>query len=296
MANKNKTKSYQFSWPIFWVSLLFIVITIKTVISSMSDYSIGGYWPTPTTNHSASSTEVWVQSEIYIDEGMISTLDHKLIVLGSEHASQSPGVIAFDGQSGNRLWRIDSKGFTIASMGSVVFVGGSMEVLALDSSTGQRLWRTFMWTNVIRIEIRDNLLYALGTSRDYILDPETGKIIGKLDENSPIRQEPLSGTEYYLNERDVISISPENRQEIWRNEANAISDLAVTPTYLYALSLEGNLLRFDALTGQSKHIVQFSPAPFKFDDYYTVEVDQDAGLIFVYLGDSAQIFAFNINP
>jgi hypothetical protein len=304
MSTQNKTKSYKFPWPIFWIGLFIIVITLKTVISSMSDYSIGDdYWTTPTTNHSASSADVWMRSEIYIaggngtirDRMLFSTLDHKLIILGSEHASQPPGVIAFDSQSGNRLWRVDSKGFSISSMGSVVFVGSAAEVIALDGSTGQRLWRTFVFTNVRQFELKDNLLYATGTSRDYILDPETGKIIHGLEVPSPIGLEPLSGIEYYQNDAgDVISFSHENGQEVWRKNAQVISNLAVTPTYLYALSLEGDLLRLEALTGQSERIVQFSPAPFRWDDNYYVEVDQEAGLLFVYLGDSRQLFAFKI--
>ena len=97
---------------------------------------------------------------------------------------------------------------------------------------------------------------------------------------------------------EIIATDEITGDKIWTANVPAISRVTVNTFGLYVLTLDGKLLRFDTLTGSSKELTQFTPAPKKryFSDRgavelgYHVAVDDDK-LLFVYFGDSAQLFA-----
>jgi outer membrane protein assembly factor BamB len=230
-------------------------------------------------------------------------VEGKLILLGSDEITRRKGVIAFDGPTGNVIWRSDFYGLSVVTVGARVIVGGFSRVLALNSENGQTLWETHVPANVGRVELRDNLLYVVGGDPPTeILDPGTGNIVDQFEEPFSFWQEPSLGSSLFRTGRgeDVIAINAISGLEIWRKDAKVISNLAVTPSYIYALDLNGDLFRLNPLTGQSESFIQFTPVPFNLHNNegipYYYYIATDANLIFVYLGDSAQLFAFKINP
>ncbi len=279
---------------IFWITIVSMWVL---TLSRRSDP-----WDKATTSHSSSSPELWMLSNIYIGDGFnpeMMTVDGKLIILGSDDLAQRNGIIAFDGYTGNIVWRLNYDGISIATVGSTVIVGGVTKVMALDSLNGQKLWSTFVPLNVDRIELKNNSLYVFGaaTARYFVLDPANGNILSRLEGPSPFEQFPIIGNTLYrkTGEGDVVAIAQKNEQELWRNRTDAISNIVVTLSKVYALSKWGDLLQLNPLTGQSESFIQFTPAPFNLDDYvYYLAVDKDANLLFAYLGDSRQLFAFRL--
>jgi outer membrane protein assembly factor BamB len=267
------------------------------------------YWVIPNANHSASTPELWALSDIYMGEGLkpeMVAVEGKLILLGSDEITRRKGVIAFDGPTGNVIWRSDFYGLSVVTVGARVIVGGFSRVLALNSENGQTLWETHVPANVGRVELRDNLLYVVGGDPPTeILDPGTGNIVDQFEEPFSFWQEPSLGSSLFRTGRgeEIIAIDAVSGLEIWRKEAKIISNLAITPSHLYALDLRGDLLRIDPLTGYSEIFVQFIPAPFNLQNedngvrynYYYIAAEPLANFLFVYLGDSAQLFAFEID-
>jgi outer membrane protein assembly factor BamB len=269
----------------------------------------GVTWPPPVTNHSSSDPELWSLSNIYINVNlrpMITAFDNKLAILGSNDISREANVIVFDAITGHILWTVPRGGISISSTSSMVIVGGAGEVVALDGNDGKTLWDTTLRANVTQIILKDNLLYVFGaaSNRYYVLNPANGNILKKLEGSYSIAQEPSLENIAYLKQGsgDVLAVDKTNDQELWRVQANAISNLAVTQAFIYALARDGNLLKIDHRTGLIENMVIFSPSPFMlhsngeggFTIPYYVAVESDVGILFVYLGDSRQLFAFKI--
>ena len=296
--NKTKIKN------LAYLLILLIIVILNTIIQSPG----GGFlWASPVVGHSSSVAEIWSLSEIYINtnlQPLITALDNKLIVMGSDDLSQRSSIMAFEGDSGDVIWRVPYDGISISSTASKVIVGGAGQVMALDGETGSVLWNTFVRSNVTRIIPRDDRLYIFGaaTNRYYILEANRGNILDKLEGTYTIDQEPSLGNIAYLRDGNggVFAVNKLNGQEVWRNEANAISNLAVTPSFVYALSQDGNVLRLDSQTGYKESLPIFTSAPFILSSEQTVEfpfyvtVDTHTNILFVYLGDSAQLFAFQL--
>ncbi|MFT3893314.1 MAG: hypothetical protein QM730_16935 [Anaerolineales bacterium] len=89
-----------------------------------------------------------------------------------------------------------------------------------------------------------------------------------------------------------------NGTEHWGINVPTISRIAANSLGVFLLASDGWVLRFDPITGAKKQLIQFAPAPVKWNatrEYgYHVAVDEQNRLLFVYLGDSAQLFAFRL--
>jgi hypothetical protein len=76
--------------------------------------------------------------------------------------------------------------------------------------------------------------------------------------------------------------------------------VAATETTLYLITKDRKLLGLDTRSGQIISSIQFKVIPSTLNNVrystggYYVAVDQDAGLVYAYLGDSQQLFAFKI--
>lgn len=210
--NKNMKKNLE-----FFLILLIIVVWGIIILSPG-----GGFlWASPVASHKSTMTEIWSLSEIYINtslQSLITTLDNKLIVMGSNDISRKSSIMAFEGNSGDMIWRAAYDGISVSSTVSKVIVGRAANVMALDGENGRVLWSTNIQANANRIVPKDN----------------------------------------------------------------------------------GNLLRLDSQTGYKESLSIFTSVPFilsseqtiKFPFYVTV--DTHTNILFVYLGDSAQLFAFQL--
>ena len=290
------------------VYLLFVIVLVFIVANVMKPPSNDSYlWASPVTSHKATVPELWSLSDIYIDDNwhqpLISANNNKLIVLGSNNNTQAESVLAFDGTSGQPIWSVDYRGITITTTESKVIVGGASRVIALDIQNGSTLWGASVLSNVVDIIPKDDRLYIYGVSvRKYILDVSNGSVLEIFEEPYSIEEEPSIGDIAYTfdGNNNIIATDKPNNQVLWRNQANAVSNLAVTPTFIYALGDDGSLLRFDTQTGQKESWLLFAPTSFVARSEqttsfaYYVAIDISTNILFVYLGDGAQLFAFQM--
>ena len=288
--------------------LLFVLALVFMVAIVMKPPSDEGYlWASPVTIHQSNVPKLWLISGIFIDDNwhqsLISANSNKLIVLGSDNNPQAERVLAFDGKTGQQMWSANYRGFTITTTESKVVVGGTSRVTALDIQNGSKQWSTGVLSNVVDIIPKDNKLYIYGVSvRCYVLDTGNGGVLEKFEKPYSIDEEESLGNVAYMRDGNgyIVATDKSNNQELWRNKANVISNLAVTPKFIYALGEDGSLLQLNSQTGQKENWLVFSPTSFAERSEqttsfaYYVAVDTSTNILFVYLGDSAQLFAFQL--
>lgn len=140
---------------------------------------------------------------------------------------------------------------------------------ALHFDTGVTLWETYL-----------NTYYQIAPefTQDYIY----------------VRTGDLSG--------EVIVLDRQIGKILWRSSPDVVSNVAAAGSKAYFLTEQGQLQCFDALTLEHKTLAAFEPSPFILisseshqQDYY-VAVVPELSMIFVYVGDSDQLFAFKFEP
>jgi outer membrane protein assembly factor BamB len=322
MLTLNRNLSYKYCRAILlaFLSLLLVQCNAKRI------------WPNPIVTHDTSNTHpLWVRSSIYTVPDSQSSLvadSGKLFLLGSDNATHRSQVIAFDGDTGDILWRYNfsyvNDGFTIIATSSKVLVGGIGDVVALDAENGQVIWSTEIpfGRSVIALYISGNNLYVDSVGSRYsILDIAKGSILQSeaydLGENPPFWKITIgngwwknavlvddffygrTGNQY----GNLHAFELSSRRQLWVSADSIVSNIVATSTDVYALSLDGNLLLFDPMSGIQTVLGNFSSTPFNLQSnaaggylyYYYLAADPESKIIFITLGDSAQLFAVNRN-
>jgi outer membrane protein assembly factor BamB len=99
----------------------------------------------------------------------------------------------------------------------------------------------------------------------------------------------------------IFALNRTNGKLIWKTDNNIISNITYSPSrrVIYALTREGNLLAINENDGSTDVIVEFSSVPFIQNGETSVDVgsyqlafDTVENILFVSLGDSRQLFAF----
>jgi outer membrane protein assembly factor BamB len=83
----------------------------------------------------------------------------------------------------------------------------------------------------------------------------------------------------------------------WQTEANVISNISASNDMVFFLTKDGSLNGVDAKTGKRNVFAQFSSPslpPAAWARGYEVAFDPVSGQVFALLGDSTQLFAFNV--
>ena len=108
----------------------------------------------------------------------------------------------------------------------------------------------------------------------------------------------------FLENGVIAAVDTTNGSELWRSNVFIISNFAVTKNYVYALSINGELLRFDPYTGSTSTLIHILPVPVKsnyvdeegmYQYFNYVAVDSNDQFIYLYLGDSQQLLAYKIS-
>lgn len=294
------------------ISLIVLIALLLVIgIWEISRYVPGESvtWIPPKNSHIASKHALWTRSDIFTDnqqQPLVIALKNTVVVLGSNDIKQQKSkVMAFSADSGNMLWQKNYDGSVITSTNSSIIVGGTREVLALNSTNGEVLWRTNVQANVTRFLVVEDALYVVGaaSSHYHILDITNGDILEKVTGSLSLWDYPTYRDVLFrkTGEGDVIAVSQLNNKELWRSNVNGVSNLAMTELAIYILDKEGYLLQLEPETGFSEKIIEFIPSislysgenmGFKYP--YYIAVDIDSASLFVYLGDSSQLFAYGI--
>ncbi len=139
------------------------------------------------------------------------------------------------------------------------------------------------------------------------IDLQTDSLIWEADVEQAYYQGPVFTADVILIRTrrhglgSVYAIDRRTGSILWRTKEDIISNLAATDSIVYALTLDGKLLGLNLHTGEEVASVKFDPSPFAINEPgtpvvggYHVAADNDEGLVYVTLGDSAQLFAFRI--
>lgn len=289
--------------------VLLLVIGIWEIFYKES--SKGFLWIPPNTNHTASKPALWTRSDIFTDnrrQPLIIALKNTVVVLGTDDSKQRAAkVMAFSADSGKMLWKKNFDGKAITSTNSSIIVGGSLHVLALNYTNGETLWKTFVQANVNRLYVVGDVLYIgfAASSHYYILDITNGDILEKATGSIPLWADPFYREDiFYIRKTGDGAVFDDYQLvniELWRSMANGVGNLVITEHAIYILDKEGYLLQLDPATGSSKRLIQFTPSIFIYGEEtlgskypYYIAVDTYSNTLFIFLGDSAQLFAFQL--
>ncbi|NIR25765.1 MAG: PQQ-binding-like beta-propeller repeat protein [Gammaproteobacteria bacterium] len=250
-----------------------------------------------------------------------------IFITGSLAQTEKLSTFALDASEGALLWRLPRPVSSLFATSAALYVGSYRQISAHDLRTGQTLWTAslpLITRNVAYLLVVDNLIYAR-SSTAHLLRADTGEVIMNFTEG------PLEATlqkwqiqanpEYFSDFADITltqdtkfirgvaefrgdgvrAVDRQTGEILWQMEDGIISNVAATETVLYLLRRDRRLLGLDTRTGKVVTSVQFEPSPITSKDVdrgfmggYYVAVDKEAGRLYAYLGDSAQLFAFKI--
>jgi outer membrane protein assembly factor BamB len=277
-------------------------------------------------NRNSSMTPLWVRTNYYMypsDDIQMVALGNKVFTIGSSSDQEEPRLIALDAHTGDIIWQYgDAKVSVLTTSENKLFVGelGGGRIIALNPDTGAIEWSTIHIGNVTNVLVRENILYVDTVSENYFLfDVNTGNILktilyivdGAPNDEIPIWSDKKKRlqfvgnvmyfqfpTDFPVDKGEITATDEVSGDQIWSSgPLYATDQIATSPLGVFVLDSDGKLLRFGATDGESDQVIQFKPAPTLRNGYafgYYVAVDSDNQLLFVYLGDSAQLFAFRL--
>jgi outer membrane protein assembly factor BamB len=273
----------------------------------------------------------WSRSGLFVDENRGGCLpfvvagQEKVFIIGEFDQPRSNSVLALDAADGKLLWRYDNPyglSFTGLDFTSSILYSSSAGNATLNAhnlDTGQTLWsRSILWSRYIRcFRVSNNLIYAETNNARFLLQAETGEILQEYDQTLtaealqelathlglPPIQVQLEYFEDAVFTADVLIKDGEafDRRTgalLWKIDGK-ISNVVATNSIVYLLTKDRKLLGLDPHTGEVKAKVQFKPqpttiGPYGFENAFYVAVDEEAKLVYAYLGDGAELFAFKV--
>jgi outer membrane protein assembly factor BamB len=322
MPTPGRYNYFELSFKII-VILMVLAISITMIVLTVNDARHSH----PIVKHTASKSAFWEKAGFYIwsedrnNGQQIVALNNKVIL------NNDSRVVALDGQTGRELWtyRGGSVG-GLAISSTTVFVGAEY-VTALDVEIGDVLWSTRMphGRGATTLHIQGDTLYADDGSLLYqLLNTQTGEALewgrfrdGKFPPSDifPARElqaaHSLFGIDtvignigYWGSIRGVSVANIPNGNILWRYEIPLISPIAVSGKSIYAISENGKLMRFDPATGAASVMISYTPAPLarlteeEADGLYHnfVASDPTSNMVYVYLGDSETLMAYQLYP
>lgn len=161
-----------------------------------------------------------------------------------------------------------------------------MEASGLFMSTNGVSFQHSIFTN--ELEARDtntqNLLWIVKMNHQFLMVPV-------FTEHEILVRTDVGGI--YCLERETGIVK-------WQIENIAISNLVVAQDIVYFLTREGKLQGVDLRSGELKHYVQFDTDRFVLNGEahiggFNVAFDPKTEMLFAQLGDSAQLFAFQVS-
>jgi outer membrane protein assembly factor BamB len=182
----------------------------------------------------------------------------------------------------------------------------------------------------IRSLFTDETTIGAGTGGSFLLDASTGEITGEqnveigtfglwymavspLSSSKPfeftpnqdreIHQSPIlldesivfrTGSGWLLGK--VHTFDRQTKTLLWETDKNVVSNVAVDQSTAYFLTDSAELIARYIRTGRVVGKVEFAPKDITAEDDRGFYVAADDNHVFVYFGDSRQLFALNLNP
>ncbi len=275
---------------------------------------------------------IWSHSNLFVNENRGSCLpfivagQEKVFVIGEFGHPESDTIIALTATDGTTVWRDDNLyGFSFTGLfltSSTLYSGsaGNATLTAYDSDTGQILWSksTLPWSRYIScFWVNNNLIYVETNNAHYLVQADSGRVLQEFDQS--LTAEDIHELAFQLGlsfeqiqqeySRNVVFVGPviikdgkafdrQTGEFLWKIDG-IISNIAATESIVYLLTKDRKLLGLDPDTGEVKASVQFRPIPTSignhgFDNAFYVAIDEEAGLVYAFLGDGAELFAFRV--
>jgi outer membrane protein assembly factor BamB len=284
--------------------------------------------PPRISSHHSSMPSLWVRTDYFIDsnnDAQMVALKNKLFFIGSAPDKELRRLIAVDSSTGDILWQYGGATVRVLTASdNKLFVGelGGGRVVALNADTGAVEWSTNgRIGNVTSLLIRKNVLYVDTINEYYLLDADTGNLLktipytlGKAPNpeipiwsNHRMNLQFVGNVTYFQRQTvfpiqmgEIIASDEVSGKQLWDSGSfYAASRIAESPLGVFVLDSDGMLLRFDPINGRKDQVIQFSPEPNLNNNDgwfygYHIAIDSDNHLLFVYFGDSGQLFAYNV--
>lgn len=245
--------------------------------------------------------ELWQKSDQWFATALFAAPDG--IYVGY---SGVPHVNKYKLTTGNVIW---SQYLSGRGLGSLYLIEDEVQVstnpfifTVLDKMDGKVL-RTRRGDDVYISTSTDTIIHGIQS-----VNPTTGDVIWQqFDLDDYLRLNPI-----FLNDRilvrtgegyggSVYALDRKNGAILWKSNENIISSIAYSPhnKQVYALTKDGYLLGIDTVSGKQKVLANFSDAPLEHlgNDVvfgYDVVFDDKTQMLYVLLGDSRQLFAFQL--
>ena len=285
------------------------------------------HWIPIVENRQSPIPELWEHQGVSIkpdNQHQLVVAQDKLIYIGTDSPDDEPfHVNALDKNTGTKIWQYGTGDeICLATSASLIFVGGVGKVDALNLDDGSIAWTTNLpfTRSVTKLLARDNILYVDTVSANhFLLEIESGKILQSIsypNDNVPIWSDHLMDfvlegnimyfqkhTKFPDSETELIAIDNLTDTQLWNVNIPSISRITANSFGAYLLTLDGKLVKFDPRSGDKTDIIQFVPPPIlrHYSEKgtarelgYHVAVDTENRLVFVYLGDSTQLFAYHL--
>jgi len=249
-----------------------------------------------------------------------------LFLAGRFAITESIRLMALDADTGQRVWGGERGGFDVlyaTSSGLYVGMGGFSKLLYKRLETGETIWSTSL-PNARSVSIiypADGLVYA-NTFGGYRLVSEKDRAVifqqsrGNLNLDWLKKLEAEIGTaidpDYFyvlvsgggtILLSDGVIRDARTKQALWDiNDPDlSIIRLASSETMLFILTRNGNVEGRDLRTGAMFSSIGIDPSTLPPSDgeghgnTYRLAVDKDENLLYIYLGDTKQLFALDIS-
>lgn len=258
---------------------------------------------------SISDEEITFETQITAANGVIFYIGHQ--------QKSSRKVIALDAKDGETvLWHTYGPGMgptSICADSSALYVGGggNGKVAAYDLRTGEELWTKLtspLQRTVTLLRVPDDLVYVKTVSGGkFLFQADSGKRIYVWDWSSA----PSFDKRHFLDNRvltpdmvfsnflsgEVFATDRQTDDILWKT-TNVVSNVAATGSVAYLLTDEPSeirLLRVEPRNGEITTTVTFEPSTqTSFLGANQITVDEDLGILYVFLGISRQLFAFKL--
>ncbi len=240
---------------------------------------------------------IWVLNNIFMRESSQTFLmasQDRVFIYGANTQTGSSQVIGYDLSNGRELWAKKFDAMSLLYQSGYLIVGGVGDIYSLNPENGKTLWSKYLPPGkAISVYLIRDTLYARVFNRIYAISPQTGEFLN--DGFTP----PQRSTEdwaYYF-DRAVV-VDKQTKQITWDTERDVISNLTFDGANAYAVTEAGLLLQLTLNTEKINTLVEFEPNPFhtrtEENGLLSYYVYSNSDYLFVYLGDSSQLFAFKI--
>ena len=251
---------------------------------------------------------IWQKTDLPVEEpGYLSSLtaDSGDLFVGYGGV---PSVKKINIANGDLLWSKSLKGrgqsYIFVVNQEIQIPTGPSIFTAVNSETGGIL-RTKRGDDIFISTVDDTFLRWGNGMR--AIDTKTGDFLWEVQLDHELTMQPVftKNTIFLRTSRDIGSVYAIERSTgkiLWKTDDTFISDIAFSDKKdkVYVINQNGEVWEINGSSGKRKPIIEFTNTPFQTygsDDIsrgYEIAYDNTEDILYVLLGDSRQLFAFDM--